>query len=61
MSRAQRFYAVILGAPASGKGTISSRIISNFPIKHVSTGDILRFHTLKKTGNFDFEILILRF
>ncbi|KDR21790.1 GTP:AMP phosphotransferase AK3, mitochondrial [Zootermopsis nevadensis] len=36
------FKAVIIGAPASGKGTISSRIINYFDVKHVSSGDILR-------------------
>lgn len=45
------FRAVILGAPASGKGTVSSRIVNNFDVSHVSSGDILRRHILKKTGN----------
>lgn len=34
--------AVIMGAPASGKGTISERIIKHFQLHHLSCGDILR-------------------
>lgn len=34
--------AVILGAPGAGKGTISDRILKNFTIKHIASGDILR-------------------
>lgn len=36
--------AVILGAPASGKGTVSSRIVQQFGVAHISSGDRLRFH-----------------
>ncbi|PNF18126.1 GTP:AMP phosphotransferase AK3, mitochondrial [Cryptotermes secundus] len=43
------FKAVIIGAPASGKGTISSRIIKYFEVKHVSSGDILRSHMSRNT------------
>lgn len=43
------FRAVILGAPGSGKGTISSRIVRKFEMKHISSGDILRNHILNKT------------
>ena len=36
---------LILGKPGGGKGTISSKILSDFPqFKHVSTGDELRQH-----------------
>lgn len=45
------FKAVILGAPASGKGTISSRIVKKFNLVHVSSGDQLRLNIQKKTGN----------
>lgn len=38
----QTFRAVILGAPGSGKGTISSRIVRKFDMVHVSSGDLLR-------------------
>lgn len=33
---------VILGAPGSGKGTVASRLVKELPLKHVSTGDLLR-------------------
>lgn len=33
---------IINGAPGSGKGTISSWITRDFPIKHTSAGDLLR-------------------
>lgn len=33
---------VILGAPGSGKGTVASGLVSALPLKHVSTGDLLR-------------------
>lgn len=41
--------ALILGAPASGKGTISSRIVKKYNIQHVSSGDKLRDHIAKQT------------
>ncbi|CAB3231392.1 unnamed protein product [Arctia plantaginis] len=41
--------ALILGAPASGKGTISSRIVKKYNIAHVSSGDKLRDHIEKQT------------
>lgn len=43
------FKMVILGSPGSGKGTISSRIVRDFGLKHMSSGDILRSQVLKKT------------
>jgi nucleoside-triphosphate--adenylate kinase len=46
------FRTVIIGAPASGKGTISSRIIKYFNVKHVSSGDILRSHISRNTGEY---------
>lgn len=46
------FKAVIIGAPASGKGTISSRIINYFDVKHVSSGDILRSNMSMNTGKY---------
>lgn len=33
---------VIFGAPGSGKGTQSDRIIEEFGVAHISTGDVLR-------------------
>ncbi|XP_046450676.1 GTP:AMP phosphotransferase AK3, mitochondrial-like [Daphnia pulex] len=43
------FRAIILGAPASGKGTISSRIVRDFKLKHLSGGDLLRSQIGAKT------------
>lgn len=36
--------ALIVGAPGSGKGTISNWIVRDFGLKHVSSGDLLRQH-----------------
>ena len=33
---------VILGAPGSGKGTVAARLVKSLPLRHVSTGDLLR-------------------
>lgn len=33
---------VIFGAPGSGKGTQSDKLIENYGLKHISTGDVLR-------------------
>ncbi|CAD5111613.1 DgyrCDS908 [Dimorphilus gyrociliatus] len=38
-----------MGAPGSGKGTISERIIKDFPMKHLSSGDLLRTNMKNKT------------
>lgn len=42
--------SLILGAPASGKGTISSRIVKKYHVEHVSSGDKLRDHIEKQTA-----------
>lgn len=44
------FRAAILGAPASGKGTIAQRIVSHFDIVHVSSGDLLRQQVRQDTA-----------
>ncbi|CAG0922787.1 unnamed protein product [Notodromas monacha] len=44
------FRAVILGAPGSGKGTISERIVKIFKMKHFSSGDMLRSQMSAKTA-----------
>ncbi|XP_061396741.1 GTP:AMP phosphotransferase AK3, mitochondrial [Musca vetustissima] len=44
------FRAVILGAPASGKGTISKRIVDKFGFDHISPGDILRMNVKNNTA-----------
>ncbi|KAJ6648454.1 GTP:AMP phosphotransferase AK3, mitochondrial [Pseudolycoriella hygida] len=43
------FKAIIMGAPGSGKGTISDRITKKFNIKHLSCGDLLRRHIQQST------------
>ncbi len=40
---------VIFGAPGSGKGTQSARIVEKFGIDHISTGDVLRAEIKKGT------------
>jgi cytidylate kinase len=44
------FRGVILGAPGSGKGTVSFRIIRQFNLNHISVGDKLRQHVAAGTG-----------
>lgn len=44
------FRSVILGAPASGKGTISSRIVKAFGLEHIASGDRLRINIKENTG-----------
>uniref|UniRef100_A0A1A8HN60 GTP:AMP phosphotransferase AK3, mitochondrial n=1 Tax=Nothobranchius korthausae TaxID=1143690 RepID=A0A1A8HN60_9TELE len=41
--------AVIMGAPGSGKGTVSGRITKIFGLNHLSSGDILRANIKEKT------------
>ncbi|XP_056593304.1 GTP:AMP phosphotransferase AK3, mitochondrial [Triplophysa dalaica] len=43
------FRGVIMGAPGSGKGTVSSRIAQSFGLKHLSSGDMLRANIEAKT------------
>lgn len=40
---------VIFGAPGSGKGTQSERLIDEYGLYHISTGDVLRKHISDKT------------
>jgi len=40
---------VIFGAPGSGKGTQSERIVEKFGINHISTGDVLRAEIKNET------------
>lgn len=49
VAKAAAFRAVILGAPGSGKGTISSRIVKVFGVTHISSGDKLREHVTNGT------------
>ncbi|KAL5250430.1 hypothetical protein ACHWQZ_G016229 [Mnemiopsis leidyi] len=41
--------AIIMGPPGSGKGTVSSRIVTKFIFHHISSGDILRHHIRSNT------------
>lgn len=38
-----------MGAPGSGKGTIAKRIVTDFDMKFISSGDILRSHVSQGT------------
>lgn len=40
---------VIFGAPGSGKGTQSDKLIEQFHLFHISTGDVLRDHIRRGT------------
>lgn len=44
-------FMLILGKPGGGKGTISKKILNDFPkFHHVSTGDVLRQHVREETS-----------
>lgn len=40
---------VIFGAPGSGKGTQSERLINEYGLHHISTGEVLRDHIARGT------------
>lgn len=40
---------VIFGGPGSGKGTQSARLIDNYGLYHISTGELLRDHIKNET------------
>ncbi|TFK76377.1 adenylate kinase [Pluteus cervinus] len=40
---------IMFGKPGAGKGTLSSRLVKNFNILSLSTGDLLRQHIAEKT------------
>jgi len=42
MTAGRRLDVVLLGAPGSGKGTQAERIVAEFGLPHISTGDMLR-------------------
>lgn len=47
---ADSHFLLILGKPGGGKGTISGKILKDFPkFHHVSTGDLLRQHVREQT------------
>lgn len=43
------FNLVIFGAPGSGKGTQSDRLIDRYGLHHISTGEVLRDHIARGT------------
>ncbi len=43
------FNVVIFGAPGSGKGTQSERLINEYGLYHISTGEVLREHIANGT------------
>ncbi|XP_058058872.1 GTP:AMP phosphotransferase AK3, mitochondrial [Anopheles bellator] len=49
MTSGKLFRAIIMGAPGSGKGTVSSRIVHGFNLKHISSGDLLRWNIARGT------------
>lgn len=49
MAVMKRLNALIMGAPGSGKGTVSERIVRSFDMLHISSGDILRKMIREKT------------
>lgn len=40
---------VIFGAPGSGKGTQSAKLVERYGLHHISTGDLLRSHIARGT------------
>lgn len=40
---------VLFGAPGSGKGTQSAKLIDNYGLYHISTGEVLRDHIARGT------------
>lgn len=43
------FNVVIFGAPGSGKGTQSQRLVDRYGLHHISTGEVLRDHISRGT------------
>jgi adenylate kinase len=48
-------HILILGAPGAGKGTQSDRIVSEFGVEHVTTGDALRANKETDISHLDLE------
>lgn len=43
------FNLILFGPPGSGKGTQSEKLIARYGLKHLSTGDLLRFEISSQT------------
>ena len=43
------FNLILFGPPGSGKGTQSEKLIAKYGLKHLSTGDLLRYEISHKT------------
>ena len=43
------FNIILFGPPGSGKGTQSEKLIADYGLKHLSTGDLLRSEITKQT------------
>lgn len=43
------FNLILFGPPGSGKGTQSEKLIAKYGLKHLSTGDLLRYEIARKT------------
>jgi len=48
-------HVLILGAPGAGKGTQSRRLVDEFGVEHVTTGDALRANKQMDIGHLDLE------
>ncbi len=44
------FNLILFGPPGSGKGTQSEKLIAQYNLKHLSTGDLLRSEIARKTS-----------
>ncbi len=40
---------ILLGAPGAGKGTLATKIVDNYKLPHISTGDIFRANIKNQT------------
>ena len=50
MMRNQRQNILLIGAPGSGKGTQALKLVSEYKLKHLSTGDLFRRHIKEGTS-----------
>jgi adenylate kinase len=44
------FNLILFGPPGSGKGTQSEKLIAKYGLKHLSTGDLLRYEITRQTA-----------